>query len=152
MNSTPTLPIYVQLWLIPLDLSTQPVNYIYRIIPLLYSHLLSIESSYPIVSSVASRWEKPVALIKSLAKNYKCWVMSSLITFLILPRRALMIACFHHNGRQHFFTVSIKREVLKTCGNYSPISLLSFIPSKLLESISCFPLDSFLNQHNLVTA
>ena len=28
--------------------------------------------------------------------------------------RALMIACFHHNGRQHRFSVSIQREVLKT--------------------------------------
>ena len=55
-----------------------------------------------------------MALIKSLVKNYKCLVMSSLITFLILPRRALMIACFHNNGRQLRFTVSIIREVLKT--------------------------------------
>jgi len=40
--------------------------------------------------------------------------MPSLITFLILPRRALMIAGFHHNGRKHRFIASIKREVLKT--------------------------------------
>ena len=154
MNSTPTLPIYVQLWLI-LTVHQHwifPLNQLitFTELPLLYSHLLSIGSSYPIVSSSTLKWENPLALIKSLAKNYKCWVMSSLITLLILLRRALMIACFHHSGRQHRFTVSIKREVVKTVEITVLISLLN-IPSKLLQSIAYFQLDSFRNQHNLVT-
>ena len=49
----------------------------------------------------------------------------------------------------HCAFLFIKREVLKTV-NYRPISLLS-IPSKLLESITRFHLDSFLNHHNLIT-
>ena len=46
---------------------------------------------------------------------------------------------------------SYKKGSTLDCGNYHPISPLN-IPSKLLESIACFQLYSFLNQHNLVTA
>ena len=44
--------------------------------------------------------------------------------------------CIHKMGRT------------QECGNYRPISLLCIL-SKLVESIACFQLDSFLNQHNL---
>ena len=47
--------------------------------------------------------------------------------------------------------IAHKKGSTQDCGNYRPISLLN-IPSKLLESIACFQLDSFLNQHNLITA
>ena len=150
MNSTPILPIYVQLWVMitlhqleifPLNQSTT-----FAELHLLYSHLPLIESSYPIVSSITSKWEKPVALIKSLAKNFKCWMMYSSITSLMLQRRALMIelkrralmiALFPSQWKTAQVDYIHKKGSTQDCGNYRPISLLN-IPSKLLESIACF--------------
>ena len=117
MNSTPILPIYVQLCqiLTVRHLETFPLNQPIASteLPLPYSHLPLIENSCLIVSSITLKWVKPVALTKSLAKNYKCWVMPSLITFLTLQRRAFMIAISHRNGRQHKSTVSTKKVILR---------------------------------------
>ena len=72
MNSTPILAIYVQLW--PILTTHQhwifPLNQltIFTELPLLYSHLLLIKGSYPAISSITSKWEKPSALLKSLIK------------------------------------------------------------------------------------
>ncbi|RMX61521.1 hypothetical protein pdam_00003588 [Pocillopora damicornis] len=55
-----------------------------------------------------------------------------------------MIACFHHNGRQHRFTIFIKGKYLRLW------KLLSYFTSEY-TSIACFHLDSFLNHHNLIT-
>lgn len=103
--------------------STQPVNHIYRITPTLQSFTVNKE----LLSNCFKHYikvGKACGPHNIAGKEVQIWVMSSLITFLVLSKRALMIAHFHHNGKQHRFTAFIKREILKT-GNYCPISLLS---------------------------
>lgn len=72
MSSTPILLIYVQLWLILTDhqLGTFRLNQsiTFTEIPLSTLQFFTVNIVY-IVSSITSKWEKPVALIKSLAKN-----------------------------------------------------------------------------------
>ena len=60
-----------------------------------------------------------------------------------------MIAFFHHNERQHRFSVSIQREVLKTL----EITVLFhfYIYQVNYWKVLLVQPDSFLNQHNLVT-
>ena len=73
MSSTPILLIYVQLWLIQTDhqLGTFRLNQsiTFTEIPLSTLQFFTVNIVY-IVSSITSKWEKPVALIKSLAKNW----------------------------------------------------------------------------------
>ena len=45
-----------------------------------------------------------------------------------------------------------KKGSTQDCGNYHHISLLSTPLVSYWKGIACFQLDSFLNQHNLVTA
>ena len=72
MSSTPILLIYVQLWLIQTDhqLGTFRLNQsiTFTEIPLSTLQFFTVNIVY-IVSRITSKWEKPVALIKSLAKN-----------------------------------------------------------------------------------
>lgn len=152
MNSTPILSIYVQLW----SIVTTRQHWIFPLnqyttfteLPLLYSHFLSIKSSYPTVSRITSKWEKPVALIKPLAKNCKRWVVF-IHNFLNFAKKSFDDCMFPSQWKTAQVHYIHKREVLET-GNYCPISLLS-IPGKLQEGIACFHLDSFLNHHNLIT-
>ena len=95
-----------------LDLSTQPVNHIHRITPTL--------QPFPVNKELLSYcFKNYIKVGKACGPDKNHWQRtanvgwSSFITFLILPKRTLMIACFHHNGRQHRFTIFIKGKYLR---------------------------------------
>ena len=110
-----------------LDLSTQLVNHIYRLTP------------------------KACGPDKITGKELQMLGDVFIDNFLNLAKKSFDDCMFPSQWKTAEVHCIHKKGSTLDCGNYRPLSLLN-IPSKLLESIACFQRDSFLNQHNLVTA
>ena len=155
MNSTPILPIHVQLW--PILTTHQhwilPLNQLttFTESPLLYSHLLSIKKE--LLSNCFKHYikvGKACGLDKITGKKLQMLSDVFIDNFLNVAKKSFDDCMFPAQWKTAQVHCIHKKGSTQDCGNYRPISLLS-IPSKLLESIACFQLDSFLNHHNLIT-
>ena len=132
------------------DLSTQPVNHIYRITPTLQSFTVNRE----LLSYCFKRYikvGKACGPDKITGKELQMLDDVFIDNFLNIAKKSFDDCMFPSQWKTAQVHCIHKKGSTQDCGNYRPISLLN-IPSKLLESIACFQLDSFLNQHNLITA
>ena len=133
-----------------LDLSTQPVNHIYKIHP---NPLQSFTVNRELLSYCFKQYikvGKAGGPDKTTGKELQMLSDVFVDNFLNIAKKSFDDCMFPSQWKTAQFLCIHTKGSTQYSGNYRPISLLT-IPSKLLESIACSQPDSFLNQHNLVT-
>ena len=132
-----------------LDLSTQPVNHIYKINPTLQSFTVNRELlSYCFKQYI--KVGKAGGPDKTTGKELQMLSDVFVDNFLNIAKKSFDDCMFPSQWKTAQVLCIHTKGSTQDSGNYRPISLLN-IPIKLLESIACSEPDSFLNQHNLVT-
>lgn len=128
----------------PRDISTQPANRICRITPTLQSFTANRELlSYCFKHHI--KVGKACGPDKISGKEVQMLGDAFIDNFLNIAKKSFDDCNFPSQWKTAQVHCIHKKGNTQDCGNYRPISLLN-IPSKLLESIACFQLDSFLNQ------
>ena len=126
-----------------LDIATQLVNHIYRISPSLQLFTINRE----LLSYCFKHYNKVgKACGPDNITGEELEMLGGLFidNFLNIAKKSFDDCLFPSQWKTAEVHCIHKKGSTLDCGNYRPISLLN-IPSKLLESIACFQLDSFLN-------